>query len=248
MWSRLRLLVGDRRGTVAGLAITSILSGFTEAGVLAIVAQAAASLVKGVTRVQVSIGPFQLDETIGTLLAVAFALSILRLALQVPISVLPARIAADVQARTRKDLFSAFTRASWAVQSRDREGHLQEMMTSQVVQATQGAMQATTLITALLTFFVLIVSAFALNVVAAAVVLVAAVLLFALLRPLNALGSRRARGLSQAQMNYAGGIGEAVRVAEETQVFGVAAAQRERIDNLVGAARDLFFGLNFLVV
>ncbi len=38
--------------------------------------------------------------------------------------------------RTARDLFHAFTRASWAVQSRDREGQLQETMTSQVVQAT----------------------------------------------------------------------------------------------------------------
>ena len=60
----------------------------------------------------------------------------MRLALQVPIAALPARIAADVQAELRRDLFNAFTRASWERAVRDREGHLQEMMTSQVVQAT----------------------------------------------------------------------------------------------------------------
>lgn len=228
------------------LAISSMLSGLTEAGILAVVAQVAATLVDGAMRVHTHIGPFHIDATVGALLAVAFALAVIRLALQVPISFLPARIAADVQARLRKDLFDAFTRASWAVQSRDREGHLQEIMTSQVLQATQGALQATALVTALFTFLVLVISALVLNVGAALVVLAASVLLFGLLRPLNALGGRRARALSQAQMDYAAGIGEAIRVAEETQVFGVAAAQRSRIGRLTAEARDLFFHTQLL--
>jgi len=228
------------------LAISSVLSGLTEAGILAVVAQVAATLVDGARRVHAHIGPFHIDATVGALLAVAFALAVIRLALQAPISLLPARIAADVQARLRKELFDAFTRASWAVQSRDREGHLQEIMTSQVLQATQGALQATALITALFTFLVLVISALVLNVGAALVVLAASVLLFGLLRPLNALGGRRAGALSQAQMDYAGGVGEAIRVAEETQVFGVAAAQRSRIGRLTTEARDLFFHTQML--
>ena len=126
---------------MASLASLSILSGFTEAAILAIVAQVAASLVSGATEVNTSIGPFQVNTSVGALLGLAAGLAVLRLLLQIPISYLPARMAADVQAQLRLGLFDAFTRASWAAQSRDREGHLQEMMTSQVVQATQGALQ-----------------------------------------------------------------------------------------------------------
>jgi ATP-binding cassette, subfamily B, bacterial len=246
MLSRLRPLLGDRRRSVAALAISSVLSGITEAGVLAVVAQVAASLVDGTTRVHVNIGSVHLDATIGALLAVALVLAVIRLALQVPISYLPARIAADVQGQLRNRLFDAFTRASWGVQSRDREGHLQEAMTSQVLQAGQGALQAALLVTALLTFVVLVISAVVLNVVAAVVVLTASVVLFGLLRPLNALGGRRARALSQSQMAYASGIGEAIRVAEETQVFGVAAAQRSRIGRLNTTAQNLFFNTQLI--
>jgi ABC-type multidrug transport system fused ATPase/permease subunit len=231
---------------VVALAGVSALSGFTEAGVLAVVAQVAASLVDGTTRVHVNVGPIHVDARVGALLAVALVLAVIRLALQAPISYLPARISADVQARLRNTLFDAFTRASWDVQSRDREGHLQEVMTSQVLQAAQGALQMTTLVTALLTFLVLVISALALNIGAAVVVLGAAAALFGLLRPLNTLGSQRARSLSQSQMDYAGGIGEAIRVAEETQVFGVAAAQRSRIDHLTATAQDLFFHTQLL--
>jgi len=239
--ARLSLLLGDRRGAVAMLAGSSILSGFAEAGMLVLLTQIAAAITTGARRVHTHIGPLRLDTTVGELLVVALALTGFRLALQVPISILPARIGAEVQARLRRDLLHAFTRASWSVQSADREGHLQETLTSQVIQATAGAVQATTLLTSLITFVVLLISALVLNLIAAAIVLTVAIALFGLLRPLSALGARRARSLSQAQIEYAGGIGEAIRVAEDTQVFGAAAAQRERIGRLIDSARELFF-------
>ncbi len=71
--------------------------------------------------------------------------------------------------------------------------------------------------------------------------LVIAVSMFAVLRPLRSLGARRSRELSQAQVGYAGGIAEANRLAEETQVFGVAGAQYERLAKLIKRCRDLFF-------
>jgi ABC-type multidrug transport system fused ATPase/permease subunit len=247
MWSQLRPLLGDRRGSIAVLAIGSMLSGFAEAGVLAIVAQVAASLVNGVTRVHLEIGSLHTEVTVGALLAIAFVLAAIRIAVQVLVSYFPARIAAEVQGRLRRRMFAAFTHASWDMQSRDREGHLQEIMTSQIMQASLGALQAATLISWLFTFAVLVVSALVLNVVAAAIVLTAAIMLFALMRPINAVGARHSRSLSQAQMSYAGGVGEANRVAEETRVFGVAEAQCGRIDRFITAAEGLFFRTQFIV-
>jgi ATP-binding cassette, subfamily B, bacterial len=234
-------LVGDRRGTVLGLVLASVVSGFTEAGILALIAQVAVALVSRATWVHTKIGSFHIHVPVGTLFVCAAALALLRLALQAPMSTLPARISADVQARMRKNLFHAFTRASWDVQSRDREGHLQEIMTSQVLQATNASLQTANLVIALFTFLVLMIAALALNPLAAVVVLVASLLVFGSLRPLRAIGVSRSRALSRAQMEFAGGLGEAIRVAEETQVFGVAAAQRSRSDRLATSAQELFF-------
>jgi ABC-type multidrug transport system fused ATPase/permease subunit len=244
MRSRLYALLGDRRPAVAALIASSVVGGFAEAGVLAIIAEVASTLAgKGH-----SSGGRLLDihAPVKDLLLVATALAIVRMFLQWPLSYLPSRIAADVQARLRRDLFFAYTRSSWDVQSRDREGHLQDTMTSQVLQATGGVLQSTSLIIALFTFLVLMISAFVLNVAAATIVLVMALLLFAGLRPLRSLGRRRARSLSKAQVEYAGGIGEAIRVAEETQVFGVAAAQRSQIEGLIAKARKYFFQTQLL--
>ncbi|HEY2570316.1 MAG TPA: ABC transporter ATP-binding protein [Solirubrobacteraceae bacterium] len=170
----------------------------------------------------------------------------LRVILQIPMSVVPARIAADVQTRFRNDLFGAFTHASWSVQSRDREGHVQEMVTNQVLQASQGMLQAASLVIAAIAFAVLVVSAFVFNLVAAAVVLAAAGLLALILRPLNTMGGRRAAAFSEAQMDYANGIGEAIRMSEETRVFGVADAQLRRTNALAAKSRQNSYGTMML--
>jgi ATP-binding cassette subfamily B protein len=246
MAARLSVLLGARRRTVVWLALTSLVSGFTEAGTLALIAEIAASLVNHKERIHIHTGVLHASPTTGTLIEIAFALALVRLVMQIPISILPARIAAEVQASLRTKLFHAFTAASWEVQSRDREGQLQDTMTSQTMQATGGAMGATSLLTSALNFLTLIVTAFLLNVLAAAAILVVAVLIFIVLRPLKTLGVKRARALSKAQVRYASGINEAIRVAEETQVFGVAEAQRKRIDVLVARARDLMFSTQLL--
>jgi ATP-binding cassette subfamily B protein len=246
MRTRLSLLIGDRRPLVVGLVFASILSGFAEAATLALLAQVAASLVKGTKHVNVHIAGLAIHTSVGTLIVAAFAAALIRLLLQFPISILPARIAADVQASLRTKLFHAFTRASWHVQSRDREGQLQETMTSQVMQATGGVQNMTGLITSSFTFLVLLGSAFALDAVAAVIVLFVAVAMFGALRPLRGVGVRRARALSQAQVRYAAAIAESIRVAEETHVFGAGAAQRQLIDGRVGVSREHYFRTQML--
>ena len=246
MRSQIDLLIGDKRRRIVTLSAISIISGFTEAALLAVVAQSAAALVNGKS-IHAQTGIFHLHATVGTLLWVGLALASLRLALQWPLSVLPARIASDVQAGLRERVFRSFTRASWGVQSQDSEGTLQEVMTSQTNQATAGALQTTSLITSSISFVILMASAVALSPPAAGVVFVIALGMFAILRPLRAMGGRSSRELSQAQIQYAGGIAEANRLAEESQVFGATEAQYEHVVRLVHRCRDLFYRTQVLL-
>jgi len=94
---------------------------------------------------------------------------------------------------------------------------------------------------------VLAVSALLLNVVAALGVITTAVVLFGLLRPLILLVSHRAGRFRRPQMDMATAVGQAARVAEETQVFGVAAAQGRRMDGLIDTVRSFFYRTQILV-
>jgi ATP-binding cassette subfamily B protein len=219
--ARLDVLIGDRRSTIAALAVCAIFAGVAEATILVLIAQIAASLVDRSKQAHEHISLFHIHAGVGTLIQLAFVLTIVRISLQVPLAKLPARIAVEVQARLRRELFDAYSRASWAVQSRDREGQLQETITGQVNTATGGALQATTLITSSFTFLVLMITALRLSLVAAVVVGFATVLLFGGLRPLRNRVVRSARELSRSQVAFAGSIAESVRVVEEMHVRGV---------------------------
>lgn len=242
----LNFLIGGRRRKVAALAGLAFLTGLAEAMTLALLAQIAAALVRGGRHAYVHLGVIHLHAPVVTLIWVAVGLCLVRLALQLPISILPAQITADVQASLRVKLFNAYTRASWGEQSGDREGQLQDTMTTQTMQATGGALQATLLITSFVTFLVMMLSAFALNPFAAAIVAFSSLLIFGLLRPIRNIGRRNARLVSKSQVNYAGAVAESIRVAEETHVFGVDSVQRARVRGFIQDARGLVFRFQLL--
>jgi ABC-type multidrug transport system fused ATPase/permease subunit len=227
------------------LAVLSVVTGLAEAAVLAIVAQVAAALATRRNVVETHLGVASGHVSIQTLLIAGGAIAAIRLILLVPASSLAARISADAQALLRERLVQAFLRASWAVKSADREGRFQELMTNQVNSATAGLVQATYVMTYLFSFVVLVGSALLASPEAAGIVVAACVLLFAALRPLTRAGGRAAHELSVALLEHAGGISEATRLAEETQVFGVTTAQEARLQRLIERARQLFFGTQF---
>ncbi|HVT66036.1 MAG TPA: ABC transporter ATP-binding protein [Mycobacteriales bacterium] len=174
------------------------------------------------------------------MLAVAGALALARLALQIPAALIPARITSEVQRSLRTQLLEAFTSTSWAVQAADREGHFQELMSNQITQCSLSAVQATTLLTNSGMAFMLLLSSVALNPVAAGIIVVISVVLFAFLRPLSAAGKQAARRLAASQLAHSAQASEASRLAEETHVFGVGAAQRAEIGIAIDDVRDQF--------
>ena len=242
--TRLSLLIGDRRKSIVVIVVLSILAGLTEAATLALIAELAATLVKSTSHAAAQhsvLSVLNFHQPTGTLILIGFGLCGLRLAFQVPLATLSARIAADVQARLRSELFDAFNRASWSIQSRDREGQLQEVMTSQVMQAVAGAVNTTSLISSGLQFLVLMISAFLLSPLAALIVGVLSITSVRAAAPMRSAGARSAKGLSRAQLKYAAGIAESNRVAEESHVFGAGAAQRDGVNHLIGQSQGFFY-------
>ena len=230
------VLASQRWASIA-LMIGAFIIGLVESAILALVAHIATAMVDGADDVMLSFGPISTEAQVSTLLVAAGVLGLIRLVGGVGLSYLPSRMIADHQAGLRGQLFDAYSRASWQVQAEERDGHLQDLLTSQVVQASQAMLNSTTFASSGLTFLTLALAAFALGPLVALVVLVVAVVLFGVLRPLGDRGRRHSAELSAAQLAYAGGIGTAVRLAEETYTFGVTAAERDRVEDLIEDAR-----------
>jgi ATP-binding cassette subfamily B protein len=230
---------GDVRSLVT-LLIVSVLAGLSEALVLTLIASIAASMVVHEAGLH-ALSSYGLDLSIGVALAIALAAASVRLVLQVIIAWLPAKISADVQAAIRRDLVASFSQTSWSVQSEDREGLFQELMTSQVTQTTQVVVQVIIALSGSAMFLALIAAAFLLSPIAALVILGAATILFWSLRPLGRLGRAAGRALSHTNVLLASGVGESVRLAEDAHVLGTREAMRSRMDLLIANTRQAFF-------
>jgi ABC-type multidrug transport system fused ATPase/permease subunit len=224
---------------------TSVVAGMLETVILALIANVATALASKGTTAAIQVGP--IHGSLNEFIRAGLAVGVVRIGVQVVLSYLPSRLAADVQRDVRHRLVAAFTQASWSVQSRDREGAFQDLMTTQIVLFTDGLNQVMTTISAACMLVVFVVSALALEFWAALLLIAAGTALFAIMRPLSSVGRRQARGLSEAQVDYAAGVHEIVSVAEEANVFGAALAQQERLGALADATRNRFYTTQFLV-
>jgi ABC-type multidrug transport system fused ATPase/permease subunit len=226
---------------IAALGLVAIAAGLVEAGVLTLLANVAASMVTRDRYVTISIGPLQAFLSVQTAIVVTLCLTFVQFLLKLVVAWLPTRIAANVQAELRQQLFDAFTRARWPIKASEREGHFQELMTNQINQATGAVLNLALVISSGAMFLALVASAFSLSVVVAGLVLASALIMFFAFRPLDKAGRSAAKRASQAYVDQAGGISESVRLAEETEVFGVLDSYRRKMIVLISASRRAFF-------
>ena len=86
---RLVLLIGDRRRSIVALAFCSSASALAESAILVLIAEIATSAAKGSTSTNSKLGFLHLHAKPDTLFLVAFALTLVRVGLQVPLATFP---------------------------------------------------------------------------------------------------------------------------------------------------------------
>lgn len=236
----------ERRAKAIGLVAASIGSGFAQSAILALIAEAAAAMVANKHRVSAQLGPISYNGPVSRVLFAAIGLACLQVLLQALIAYLPSAISAEVLRSLQNQLIRAYVDTSWETQANEPEGQLQDLMTNQATQASYAVLYSANLITGALTFVVLVVSAMVINIPVALIVMGSAGGLFLCLRPLAKLQRQQSQLLSQEQLAYASGISEAVRLDEETQVFGVSNALKKRIGDAVNTTARLFFRTTLL--
>ncbi len=218
---------------MALLAACAIGSALAEASALVIIVRLTLAISTGDDHVDLDAGPLGGSVSVGALFAVGFVLAVVRLGLQLFAAYLPARMSTDVQEQFRKSIFEDFVHATWDVQSQEREGHLQELLTTQVNRVSNAVRFISDVITAAFNFTTLMISAIILNPPAAMSIVVSVVAFFFLLRPLARLIRHQSRRRAAEGLKYAGSISEAVRIIEEVQAFGVEEQQRHIVDRQV---------------
>ena len=121
----------------------------------------------------------------------------------------------------RKTIIRGFFGASWSIQSEERLGHVQQLLTvncetiGNLILAMAVGLQALLIVTAML------IASFFVNPIAAAVVLLVGILLISALRPFNKWSSKASAQLSSKSRSMATLVTEYTRLTREFRILGV---------------------------
>ena len=182
----------------------------------------AVALASNAGHVDLALGPLpDLRFSIVEGFAVALTALTIMTGLAVAEAWISARLSTDVLTDARKRLFRAFVTASWETQSGEREGRLQELMTTYVSKLSASVVTLAKGLVALVSFLTLLMSALVVDFIPAAVSLCAVGPLYVILRPLNGRTKAISRTSAGDNVEYASRIAESVGVAREVHVFHV---------------------------
>jgi ATP-binding cassette subfamily B protein len=249
--ARLRTLLAPlfagQRVRLAAVASTSLLGGFAEAAVLVLIARVAFAITQQDSSVRVSAGPIgPFDISVPTLIVLAGFLTAVRLALQAITAWQAATLSSSALARARTKTTRLFLEASWGLQSTERQGRLQQLLTTHATQASRIADSFTMLVVSGLSLLALIASAFVINAIAALVVGLSVVVLALAMRPLREAIRRRSRTAADADLDFATSISEVTSIAQEIKIFDASDRVRDRVDEQVDAHNRAYQRTRFL--
>lgn len=223
-------VVRGRRRRMAIICAVSVAIGLAEAAVLLIVARTAFALTEPGREVELTLGPIG-DINVGVpgLIGIALVVVALKLVAQLWVARANVRMVADMIRRHRQRLVGAFLAASWALQSEERQGNLQELIAGFTMQNAAALSAVLSLGVAGCTFAGMMVTALAVNPLgacAAALVVLVAAIAFRPLRGALRVSSRRA---ARANLEVATAVSEIAGEVQEITVFGASGRVRQRL-------------------
>lgn len=226
----LRVIIRTRARTISGLAATSLTGGILEAAFLVLVTRAAFAVTSGKEEVGTFAGH---SAALPVVLVVALVLVVLRVVAAIATAGQSARLTAELVASIRRDLASAFLRASWTSQHKNSGGRLQELLTTF---AQQGAVLGITVSGAVTNGFslsALLIAAIIVDPVASLALIGAVVALGSVLRPLRNSVRKQAQSTASTGMDFAVSLNEISQLGMEMHVFGIQDETEERVDTLI---------------
>jgi ABC-type multidrug transport system fused ATPase/permease subunit len=222
-------LAGQRRRMIL-LTVLAIVGGFAEAGALVVIARVAVELASKTSSDHIVVAGTSVS--LGALIMVAVALVIVRTALAIWQARLNALATTTTLSDVRKRVVRLFLGASWALQSSEREGRIQELLTTYAGWASNAIVNLVVGVVSACSIAALVVTAFAVNPIASFAVAAAAVLIGMTLRPIRGAVQRRSRRASESNLAFATALTELASTAQEVRIFDVEDNVRDRLDRL----------------
>lgn len=199
------------------LSCWSFIAGLAQAGLLIFLSELAINGAKGGGHIKLEGHSFSTE----TAFLAALALLVIFFGGSILSALASSSLAAMTLKSSRNQMIDAFFRATWSVQSKERLGHIQQLLTVNCDNLGIVMLSVAVGIQSLLTVLALLLAAFIVNPIVAAGVLAIAGLLFLLLRPFNSLSRKASLRLSEDSKSMATLVTEYTRLTREFRILGV---------------------------
>jgi ABC-type multidrug transport system fused ATPase/permease subunit len=221
--------LGSLRLQIVAFTTLSLVGGLSQAVLLVLISEVAVAEVEGKHSIHALGGSFSPTS--------AILVSVLALLLFLSTSILGVLLSTSVQEQaltlTRTRVVTGFFQSNWSLQSTERLGHLQQLLTvnanatGQAVQNVSAGLQSLLMVCGLLGVAVTVDPA------AAAGVIAVGVALSLMLRPLNQRSRRANRELSKTTRGMATQVTEFTRLSRDFRLFGVETRVMDRLRRLI---------------
>ena len=209
--------LGSLRLKIVAFTLLSLVGGLSQAVLLVLISEVAVAEVEGKHSVHALGHSFSLTD--------AIIVSFLALALFCSTTIVGALVSTSVSEHaltvTRTRIVTGFFRSNWALQSTERLGHVQQLLTvnsgatANAIQNLSTALQSLLMVSGLLAVALVVDPAAAIGVIGVGVVL------SQILRPLNQRTRQANRDLSKATRAMATQVTEFTRLSRDFRLFGV---------------------------
>lgn len=225
-----RPFMGGQKHRMILISVAAVFGGLAEAATLVLIARVGFALAEGKDSVAVDIGPVNTSFSVPALVIASLVLLVVRVTLQVFQARLGAHLSASVLQRTRRRVLRQYLAADWDLQSQQRDGRLQDLMTTFVNQAASAVVTISLGSVALFNLLAFVGTALFVNALASLLIAVFAFALALALRPLRSAVRRRADRQARADLEFATGVTEFTQSLQEVRIYGVGREVSERID------------------
>jgi ABC-type multidrug transport system fused ATPase/permease subunit len=222
--------LGRLRLKIIAFTLLSLIGALSQAVLLLVISEVVLAGLEGRKRIHAPLGP---TFTPKSAIPVALVALVLFFATSMGSTLISSSVSEQALTGTRIRVVTGFFRSNWSLQSTERLGHIQQLLTMNS-NATGNAVQSLSSgLQALLMVFGLLVVALAIDPAAAVGVIGVGIVLSQMLRPLNMRSRRANRELSKVTRAMATQVTEYTRLSRDFRLFGVETRVMDTLRRLI---------------
>lgn len=231
-YASLRGIGNARRSFFLIIAISSLISGFLQAGLIFLVVRIALVMGEGQRSIALSLAGFNIALSISEALFLSLGMVVATFALSCLNSYASAHLSTGVVHAARTRGLRAYLQANAATQSLEPSSHVQDLLSTYVSRLGLTATIFASGLTALLNFLAFAITAIAVTPLACVLMLAGLIVFGFGVFPLTRLTRSRATQQTRFNSQYSQGVSQAVAASREARVFHVESQLASRLEGL----------------